>query len=124
MQHASMSTPPPEVEPTQRPLPFTARQLPVSALLYLATLGGAQVCCLADHVGSLDPGKSFDALLVSVRPGHGNPGLWGVKQTKGDPVLEEKKALEKMLETFLFCGDDRNIRHVYVQGKRIGGSAF
>jgi guanine deaminase len=29
-----------------------------------------------------------------------------------------------MLERFFFCGDDRNIRRVYVQGRLIGGKDF
>jgi guanine deaminase len=86
-------------------------------LLYLATVGGAQVCCLADHTGNFAPGKSFDALLVNVRQGHGNPGLWGVNEAG-------KEELEALLERFLFCGDDRNIKRVYVQGRMIGGTDY
>jgi guanine deaminase len=105
--------------------PLAARQLPVSALLHLATLGGAEVCCLDDRVGSFAPGKSFDALLVSVRHGQGNPGIWGVGDgTEATTGRRSKEALEAMLESFLFCGDDRNIRRVYVQGKMIGGCDF
>jgi guanine deaminase len=85
-------------------------------LLYLATLGGAQVCCLADHTGNFVAGKSFDALLVNVRQGHGNPGLWGVGEA------DKKEKPEALLERFLFCGDDRNIKRVYVRGRMIGGT--
>ena len=35
-----------------------------------------------------------------------------------------KEELEGMLERFLFCGDDRNIRRVYVQGRLVGGKEF
>lgn len=99
---------------------FTNRSFSVATLLYLATLGGAQVCDLDRRVGSFAPGKSFDALLVSVRHDAGNPALW-------EPDLgssEGRDALDAMLERFLFCGDDRNISRVYVQGRLIGGTSF
>ncbi|KAI0062304.1 guanine deaminase [Artomyces pyxidatus] len=102
---------------------FAGRQLPLSALLHLATLGGAQVCGLQDRVGSLAPGKAFDALLVSVRADAGNPGLWGADLDRelctGDGA---RGGLDAMLERFFFTGDDRNVRRVYVQGRWIGGA--
>jgi len=33
-----------------------------------------------------------------------------------------KEELDAMLERLLFCGDDRNFRRVYVQGRWIGGT--
>ncbi|KAI0934761.1 hypothetical protein AcV5_006501 [Taiwanofungus camphoratus] len=143
VQHASIcskivalqSTPP---KPTAQAGHFANRQLPVATLLHLATLGGAQVCNLASRVGSLAPGKAFDALVVSVRTDAGNPAVWGadldaelrVGASGGEHGHEggrgktEKEELEGMLERFLFCGDDRNIRRVYVQGRLIGGKEF
>ncbi|PCH37847.1 Metallo-dependent hydrolase [Wolfiporia cocos MD-104 SS10] len=117
---------------------FANRQLPVATLLHLATLGGAQVCNLAARVGSLAPGKAFDALVVSVRSDAGNPAVWGAELDaalgvgasggetgmKGGRVRTATQELEGMLERFLFCGDDRNIRRVYVQGRLIGGKEF
>ncbi|KAJ6630609.1 hypothetical protein B0H10DRAFT_1982024 [Mycena sp. CBHHK59/15] len=75
------------------PAGFSNKQLLVASLLYLATLGGAEL---------------FDALVVNVRNDAGNPAL----------------NLEGMLEQFFYCGDDRNISGVYVQGKLIGGTSF
>jgi guanine deaminase len=112
---------------------FANRQLSVPTLLYLATQGGAEVCNLASRVGSFAPGKSFDALFVSVRSETGNPSVWGVDVDwdlgLGARMVEATKAelrteLDGMLERFLFCGDDRNIRRVYVQGRMVGGSLF
>jgi len=133
IQHASIaskvvalqsSTPPDSILPPKAH--FKDRQLSVATLLYLATLGGADVCDLKKEVGSFAPGKSFDALLVSVRDEAGNPGLWGVGEQDGtySEKGEAREALEGMLERFLFCGDDRNISRVYVQGRLIGGKAF
>jgi len=79
------------------------------------------VCCLENQIGDFKEGKSFDALIVSVRDEVGNPGLWGIQS---DNPSDQKKSLELWLERFLFCGDDRNIRRVYVQGRLVGGKSF
>lgn len=93
---------------------YNNRKFSVATLLYLATLGGAHVCDLDAHIGSFAVGKTFDALLVNMGSEANNPGSWPT-----DPVNE--KELRESLERFLFCGDDRNISKVYVQGKLIGG---
>ena len=105
---------------------FANKQLPIPTLLYLATLGGASLCNLSDTIGSFAPGKQFDALVVGVRSDAGNPNVWGVDSDieLGNRIGSEKATLEDSLERFLFCGDDRNIRRVYVKGKLIGGVEF
>ncbi|KAG6809921.1 hypothetical protein H0H92_014087 [Tricholoma furcatifolium] len=100
---------------------FADSPLTVATLLYLATLGGAEVCDIDKSVGSLEPGKSFDALLVNTRTETGVPGLWFPED---DARGTDRDALEGLLERFLFCGDDRNISRVYVQGRLIGGKDF
>jgi guanine deaminase len=84
------------------------------------------VCGLDNQIGDFKVGKSFDALLVSVREEAGNPFVWSVRTGPSEVVgLRDKKdLLEVCLERFLFCGDDRNIRRVYVQGRLIGGKNF
>ncbi|KII88295.1 hypothetical protein PLICRDRAFT_54137 [Plicaturopsis crispa FD-325 SS-3] len=91
---------------------FKNRQFSVATLLHLATLGGAQVCNLEQRIGSFAPGKSFDALVASA-------GLWGVGT---ESTAEER--IRGMLERFMFCGDDRNIERVYVQGRFVGGTTL
>lgn len=99
------------------------KKFDVAMLLYLATLGGAEVCCLQDRIGSFKEGKAFDALLVNVRDDSGNPAVWGYNPNRdlaeGDCL--RKEVLKEWLERFFFCGDDRNIRQVIVQGSVIGG---
>ncbi|KAJ7097783.1 hypothetical protein B0H15DRAFT_822701 [Mycena belliarum] len=102
-------------DPAAPPAQFSNKQFSVASLLYLATLGGAAVCNLETSVGSFSVGKSFDALIVSVRNDAGNPTIWSGSAPRTP---------EGMLEQFFFCGDDRNISSVYVQGKLIGGTAF
>lgn len=116
---------------------FANHQLSLATLLYLATLGGAQVCAMEDQIGSFKTGKSFDALVVDVRDsyngrtrGKGNPALWGVMsdlglgESEGGGQAQAKKELDEMLGRFVFCGDDRNISAVYVQGRLIGGTSY
>lgn len=98
---------------------FANKQLPIPTLLYMATLGGASLCKLDKSIGSFAPGKAFDALIVS--PSGKQIGLWGSGEETGDV---DRKRLEQWLERFLFCGDDRNIDRVYVQGRWIGGRSF
>jgi guanine deaminase len=43
---------------------FADSHLGLDTLYFLATLGGAQVCCLDERIGNLLPGKEFDALLI------------------------------------------------------------
>ncbi|KAF9645292.1 guanine deaminase [Thelephora ganbajun] len=133
---------------------FAYRPLTVATLFWLATLGGAQVCNLERKAGSLEVGKSFDAIVVNIRntstpsPPPVSPhnlNLWGVGDDEdlgldirrrkdnnsiadGDAevdIADEnqlKEELDAMLERLLFCGDDRNLRRVYVQGRWIGGT--
>jgi guanine deaminase len=109
--------------PSVAPSTYADRQLPLATLLHLATLGGAQVCGLEDRIGSFAPGKSFDALVVSVHGDAGNLGLWGADIDRELRVeLSRSKEIEVWLERFLFTGDDRNIKRVYVQGRWIGGA--
>ena len=71
---------------------------------YLATVGGSKVLGIEDKVGNFMPGKDFDALVI-------------------DPLVPdcgfkvyETETPSDTLEKFLYRGDDRNIRTVYVQG--------
>ena len=92
--------------------------LSIPTLLYLATLGGASLCNLSDRVGSFAAGKEFDAILVSLSRAPctplsiANPGIW----------YDGNDGLEALLERFFFCGDDRNIKRVWVRGRLVGGT--
>jgi guanine deaminase len=79
--------------------------------LYLMTQGGADALSIGDRVGTFEVGKEFDAISVDHT----------VKNSPYD--LFDMDTTTSKLEKFLFIGDDRNIMDVYVQGKRIGGSA-
>ena len=101
------------------PTTFAAKQLPIPTLLYLATLGGADLCGLADTVGNFAPGKEFDALLIDV--GRGGEGMW---IEEDDALSGTEVRLAALLEKFLFCGDSRHITTVWVRGRAVGGADY
>ncbi|KAF1805984.1 hypothetical protein V8B55DRAFT_1486810 [Mucor lusitanicus] len=78
-----------------------------SELLFLATLGGAQVLGLQDKIGNFEKGKAFDALWVDLQGGS--------VDLMGGETMHQK------LEKFLFNGSDQNLKHVYVQGRQVSG---
>ena len=87
--------------------------LSFTELMYLATMGGAEVAGMKDKIGNFEEGKRFDALVVDVRGViSADPGLW---EGEGDQT-------EAMLKKFVFLGDDRNIRQVFVDGKLVSGA--
>lgn len=89
-----------------------------ATLFYLATLGGAQVCELADRIGSFERGKEFDALVVNlhidkdVSDAATNPSVYA----------EHADPLDAKFEKWLFCGDDRNIGAVFTSGRLVSGT--
>jgi guanine deaminase len=61
---------------------------------------------LDDEVGNFKVGKYFDALIVNMK----NPG----------PVdVLEQYDTETLMQKFLYTGDDRNIKKVYVAGRQV-----
>lgn len=97
---------------------FTKGPLSIATLFYLATLGGAEVCAMANRIGSLEVGKEFDALLVQTT------SHWGPSGYTGNPgcFVEEDDTLPDVFEKWLFTGDDRNISTVFVRGRVVGGA--
>ena len=76
---------------------------------YLATMGGAEVCTLGDKVGNFEVGKTFDALVVDT-------GLDDNINTSGFEADDLA-----LLKKWVFMGDDRSIRKVFVGGKLVAG---
>ncbi|POW03973.1 hypothetical protein PSHT_11432 [Puccinia striiformis] len=126
------------------------QQLSIENLVYLATLGGARVCNLEDRVGNFALGKQFDGLLIQTgaadaKPAPQNRGSteeddahrrfsqW-IVASQAEPYLDgsnpnffideqsEEVDLSRLLEKFLFTGDDRNIGSVFINSISVGGS--
>jgi guanine deaminase len=78
-------------------------------IVYLGTMGSARVLDLDQKLGNFEPGKCFDALLIDVGLSDCiNISGWG----KDDLALVKK---------WVFMGDDRSIRKVFVNGKLVAG---
>lgn len=84
-------------------------KLSFEEIVFLGTMGGAQVCAMEDKIGNFEPGKMFDALVVDV----GLRDNINVNGWEGDDQALVKK--------WVFMGDDRSIRLVYVNGKLVAG---
>ncbi|EXJ59898.1 hypothetical protein A1O7_04045 [Cladophialophora yegresii CBS 114405] len=84
-------------------------KLSFEELVYLATMGGAEACSVDKTVGNFEVGKAFDALVVDV-------GLDDNINTNG--WERDDMAL---LKKWVFMGDDRSIRKVFVDGRLVAG---
>jgi guanine deaminase len=76
----------------------TARPVLAAEAFYCATKGGGS---FFGKTGSFEPGYAFDALVI-------DDSMW-----TGDRELSLAQRIEKLL----YCGDDRNIEQVYVNGR-------
>lgn len=88
------------------------KALSLDEAFYLATMGGARVLCLEERIGSLEVGKEFDAIWVTTTMGL--QSAMTPRDTQDSP--------RRMFEKFIMTGDDRNMAHVYVRGRRVAGS--
>jgi guanine deaminase len=72
-------------------------------VFYLATLGGAQCMGLDRTIGNFVKGKQFDAVIVDMN---------GIDLFEHDQILST-------LQKFVYLGEGRNVKSVFVAGKRI-----
>ncbi|XP_072260258.1 guanine deaminase [Pyxicephalus adspersus] len=79
--------------------------LSIEEAFQLATLGGCEALSIDHITGNFEVGKEFDALLI-------NP------ETTDSPFEVFSNIPKKdMIQRFLYLGDDRNIKAVYVSGR-------
>ncbi|KAI0450023.1 guanine deaminase [Xylaria acuta] len=83
--------------------------LSIDEVFYLATLGGARVCCLDKKIGNFAAGKEFDALLIDTESS--KPGIM--------TMVEEEDTTKTIFDKFVMTGDDRNIKKVFVRGRQV-----
>ncbi|XP_040574816.1 guanine deaminase [Lepeophtheirus salmonis] len=74
--------------------------------LYFATRGSAKVACIADKVGVIDLGYKFDALIIEMSS----------KVNKATKLFGHE-SIKEIVHKFIYLGDDRNIKQVFVNGK-------
>lgn len=85
--------------------------------LYLATLGGAKALALEANVGNFVVGKDFDALLVDI--GVKPLDVFPLPQECGSDSVDPEQELLKLVQKFVYNGDDRNILKVFVAGRQV-----
>lgn len=86
-------------------------------VIYLATLGGANALSLNDVCGNFEVGKEFDALLIDVSV---DPiPCFDVPTSVSKESNATHSRLDQMIQKFIYAGDDRNIRKVFVSGKQV-----
>ena len=85
--------------------------------LYLATLGGANALSLGHVCGNFEIGKDFDALLVDIS----NAPLdsFDIPLSVSEKSNASHSRLDKMIQKFVYVGDDRNISKVFISGKQV-----
>jgi cytosine/adenosine deaminase-related metal-dependent hydrolase len=74
---------------------------------HLATVGGAEVLGMGNVVGNFMVGKKLDCLVVDLHCSDSPIDCFGNEDSN------------EMFQKFLFLGDDRNISHVYVDGRQV-----
>ncbi|KAF2169309.1 hypothetical protein M409DRAFT_65015 [Zasmidium cellare ATCC 36951] len=86
--------------------------LAFSELVYLATLGGAEVVGMGERIGNFEVGKEFDALVVDVKEVISvEEGMWEAGSERDEDLVKK----------WVFLGDDRTVRRVFVGGRLVGG---
>ena len=99
------------------------KKLSVEECLYLATRGGAACLNLSHKIGAFEVGMEFDAQLIRLSavpeptqtPSDDREGDEddGIVELWGPETWPEKVA------KWLFCGDDRNTKRVFVRGRLV-----
>ncbi len=87
--------------------PESAPSLNPLQSFYLATLGGAKALNLERYIGSFEPGKEADFIVL-------NPQATPLMQNR----LQHSKGLQDKLFVLMMLGDDRAVSHTYVMGKK------
>lgn len=103
------------------------KKLSVEECLYLATKGGAKCLGLEGKVGGFEVGMEWDAQLVELDDaaddgvdGEGEGEGGGERAGDGGPVeLWGRETWGEKVAKWLFCGDDRNTKKVFVRGRLV-----
>ena len=82
--------------------------LPPMRALYLATLGAAEALYLDDHIGSFEPGKEADFVVL-------DPSAATLTQRR----TEIAKDIRERVFALMILGDDRNVHSTWLEGRRV-----
>jgi len=91
-------------------LHLQGQPLPASRALYLATLGAAEALRLDDRIGSLEPGKEADFIVL-------DSGASSITARRAQTAM----SVDELLFALIFLGDDRHVAATYLLGQRHPG---
>ncbi|CAG9939104.1 unnamed protein product [Clonostachys rosea f. rosea IK726] len=97
-------------------------KLTVDEVLYLATRGGAICVGLEDKIGGFEEGKHWDAQLIGMRTvgsGEGEDGEREDESEDSNVDLFGWEDWEERMAKWLYGGDDRNTKKVWVKGRLV-----
>ncbi|KAJ9137304.1 Metallo-dependent hydrolase [Pleurostoma richardsiae] len=94
-----------------------AAKLSAEEVLHLATRGGARVVGMGGRLGGFEVGMEWDAQLVALGHIAGDGGLVDGEDTNVDVFGWE--SWEDRVAKWLYNGDDRNTRKVWVKGRLV-----
>ena len=122
-------------EVTKAPSHSSRTKLTVEECLYLATVGGASCLGLESKIGRFTVGMEWDAQLIALDHVALNNGE--VEDEDGEMDYTEERTMEDRVEDkgltelwgkekweekvakWVFCGDDRNTKKVFVKGRLV-----
>jgi len=95
-------------------------KLSTNEVLYLATKGGAEVLNLENKIGTFEVGKSFDAQLIQLGD-ETNVDVfeWQVPLENTDNEEDFMDKWQDIIDKWVFLGDDRESKHVWVDGVKV-----
>lgn len=94
-------------------------KLSLEEALYLATRGGAKVLGLDGTIGGFEVGKHWDAQLVGLGRGVSDHGGGMEAENGGRVDIWGWESDEDKLAKWVWNGDDRNTRAVWVKGRLV-----
>ncbi len=97
-------------------------KLTVEEVLYLATVGGAEVVGLEGKVGRFEVGMDFDAQLIglSVVGADGEAeGVQAGEEEDGNVDVFGWESWDERIAKWVYNGDDRNTKKVWVKGRLV-----
>jgi guanine deaminase len=95
-----------------------AAKLSVEEVLYLATRGGAEVVGLEGRVGAFEVGMEWDAQLVGLAIVDSDGGITRGERD-GNVDIFGWENWEERVAKWVFNGDDRNTKKVWVRGRLV-----